>query len=127
MELLIKFHLSYLPLGQALNSVSYGELQRLKFVKEFSRSNKQAVYLFDEPASGLADEEVTNIVDIFHDLISAGNTIIAIEHNDQFLRSTDYIIDLGKVGGVQGGTTVISGSYSEVKSNPSSALHYSNE
>lgn len=121
LELLKKFHLDYLPLKQPLNSVSYGELQRLKFVKEFSRSSKPAIYLFDEPASGLDDKEIVNLLTVFQEFIKHGNTIIAIEHRDVFVKGADWIVDLGRSAGAKGGALVAQGSFEDVVKNERSA------
>jgi len=104
-----KVNLDYLPLEQANSSLSSGELQRLKIATTISTSINGTLYIFDEPTSGLSKEEVILLISFFQEIISKGNSIIAIEHNETFLTNSDYIIDLGPGAGSKGGNLIFAG------------------
>jgi excinuclease ABC subunit A len=107
--------LGYLTLNQRSDTLSAGELQRLKLSREISSSSKVGtLYVFDEPTRGLHAAEVSLLNDIFCRLIDVGATIITIEHNQQVLRVADYVIELGPGSGVSGGKLIGKGTYSEV-------------
>ena len=106
LDLLIKFKLDYLPLSQSLSTVSLGELQRLHLVREFGRSSEKALYLFDEPSSCLSNKESYELGCLFREFTELGNTIIAIDHKESFLKTADYVYELGPVGGPEGGYIV---------------------
>ncbi|MDE0212549.1 MAG: excinuclease ABC subunit UvrA [Deltaproteobacteria bacterium] len=115
LETLWQVGLGYLRLGQPATTLSGGEAQRVKLARELSkRPGGRALYLFDEPTTGLHFEEVTRLVEILDRLVEAGHTVIAIEHNPDFLRCADYIVDLGPEGGENGGHVVASGTPEEV-------------
>ncbi len=94
----------------------------MKLARELSkRPGGRALYLFDEPTTGLHFEEVTRLVEILDRLVEAGHTVIAIEHNPDFLRCADYLVDLGPGGGEHGGYVVASGTPEEVMQKGESA------
>ena len=99
--------LGYLTLGQSLDTVSGGEAQRLKLAKELN--NKGNIYILDEPTSGLHSSDIKNIIKIIDSLVDRGNTAIVIEHNTDIMRSSDWIIDLGPLGGNKGGNIIFEG------------------
>jgi excinuclease ABC subunit A len=108
--LLKEVGLEYLRLGQAANSLSGGESQRLKIAKELNAVNqKQTLYILDEPTTGLHFREVNLLMKVLHKLIDAGGSVIVIEHNLDVIRNSDYIIDLGPDGGTGGGELVAQG------------------
>ena len=103
--------LGYLKLGQAANTLSGGEAQRLKLSLELSRKqNGRALYLLDEPTTGLHWIDVQRLMDLLFKLRDAGNTLIVIEHNLDVIRLADYLIEIGPEGGMKGGDLVFSGS-----------------
>jgi excinuclease ABC subunit A len=103
--------LGYLKLGQAANTLSGGEAQRLKLSLELSRKqNGRALYLLDEPTTGLHWIDVQRLMDLLFKLRDAGNTLIVIEHNLDVIRLADYLIEIGPEGGMKGGELVFSGS-----------------
>jgi len=99
--------LGYLKLGQPTSTLSGGESQRLKLAKEIAKGNeKGTLYIFDEPSSGLHFKDVELLLKVLKMLIVKGNSIILVEHNMDLIASSDYIIDLGLGGGVEGGNVV---------------------
>ena len=105
--------LSYLTLGQPLNTLSGGECQRIKLAKELNK--KGNIYIMDEPTTGLHFSDIANLLKIINTLVNKGNTVIAIEHNLDIIRSADWIIDLGPGAGVHGGKILFEGVPSALK------------
>ena len=102
--------LGYLQLGQAANTLSGGEAQRIKLSLELSkRQQGQTLYILDEPTTGLHWADVQNLVDLLFRLRDAGNTLIVIEHNLDFIALADWLVDLGPGGGRDGGSIVYAG------------------
>ncbi len=99
-----KVGLSYLKLGQSATTLSGGEAQRIKLAKELcSGKTKDAVYILDEPTTGLHDQDVQKLIFIIRELTAKGATVIVIEHNPLLIRQADYIIEMGPEGGDAGG------------------------
>ncbi len=113
--------LGYLSLGQSAATLSGGEAQRLKLAKELSRnSTGKALYLFDEPTTGLHPHDAGRLINVFDRLVSLGNSVIVIEHNVEVILASDWVIDLGTEGGNQGGKIVAQGTPEEIMNNTSS-------
>ncbi len=107
--------LGYLTLGQPATTLSGGESQRVKLSKELSkRSTGKTLYLLDEPTTGLHYDDIKKLVLILQKLVSAGNTVMVIEHNLDFIKSADWVIDLGPEGGDLGGQLVGEGTPKEI-------------
>ncbi|RLB12795.1 MAG: hypothetical protein DRG39_00995 [Deltaproteobacteria bacterium] len=103
--------LGYLRLGQPSPTLSGGEAQRIKLVKELSKaSNGHTLYILDEPTTGLHIADIRRLLDTLHSIVDKGNTIILIEHNLEVIKEADYIIDLGPEGGKRGGELIFAGS-----------------
>jgi len=101
---LVDVGLEYLTLSRATGSLSGGEAQRIKLSLELSRrTNGQALYILDEPTTGLHWDDVDKLLKLLFKLRDAGNTIIVIEHHPDFIRLADYLIELGPTGGEKGG------------------------
>ncbi len=103
--------LGYLTLGQSTGTLSGGEAQRLK-IASFLRSggpDEPALFIFDEPTTGLAPSDVDVLLAVLRRLIAAGHSIVAVEHNTAFLARADYLVELGPDGGPAGGRLVFSG------------------
>ncbi len=110
LELLEEIGLGYLQLGQPATTLSGGESQRLRLSRELAkRSAGGALYIFDEPTTGLHFVDIQRLLDIIARLVDTGNTVIVIEHNLDVVRNADHLIDLGPEGGDQGGSIVAEG------------------
>ena len=108
--------LGYLKLGQAANTLSGGEAQRLKLSLELSkRSEGRALYLLDEPTTGLHWSDIQKLADLLFQLRDQGNTVIVIEHHSDFVSLADWAIDLGPEGGSGGGEIVFAGTVDQLK------------
>lgn len=102
--------LGYLRLGQAANTLSGGEAQRIKLALELSRRQQgQTLYLLDEPTTGLHWEDIQKLMDLLFQLRDAGNTVIVIEHHSDLIRLADWIVEMGPGGGKNGGQLLFSG------------------
>lgn len=107
--------LGYLTLGEETPGLSGGEAQRLKLASEMGKTQKDALFVFDEPTIGLHPLDVETLLKVFMSLIDQGATIVVIEHDQDVIRNADYIIDMGPQGGEYGGEIVYSGTVSNVK------------
>jgi excinuclease ABC subunit A len=104
LKILADIGLGYLTLGQAMNTLSGGEVQRLKLAIEMtSPSRGPSLYLFDEPSTGLHFRDVEQLMMVFHGLAEMGHTLIIIEHDQMVIANADHLIELGPVGGDLGG------------------------
>ncbi len=113
--------LGYMKLGQPATTLSGGEAQRVKIVSELSKKDTgNTLYILDEPTVGLHFEDVRNLINSIQKLVDKGNTVVVIEHNLDFIKCADYIIDLGPEGGSRGGFIVAEGTPEEVAENPNS-------
>ncbi len=113
--------LDYLQLGQSAGTLSGGESQRMKIAKELSQiQQKNTLYILDEPTTGLHFREVELLMRVLHKLIDAGGSVIVVEHNQDVILSSDYVIDLGPDSGVNGGHVVAQGTPAEIMKNKKS-------
>jgi len=113
--------LSYVKLGQAANTLSGGEAQRVKLSKELSkRDTGNTLYILDEPTTGLHFYDIQMLMDVLNKLVNKGNSVIVIEHNLDVIKLADWVIDLGPEGGDGGGNIVAEGNINSIKKNKKS-------
>lgn len=108
--------LDYLHLNQALSTLSGGELQRMKiasylqaYTQPLDEGGQRAVFVIDEPTDGLHLKDVHHLIDLFEQMVDAGNTVYVVEHNTDVIRAADHVIELGPGAGEQGGTVTYAG------------------
>lgn len=107
--------LGYMKIGQSATTLSGGEAQRVKLAKELSRkSTGRTLYILDEPTTGLHSEDINKLLKVLHKLVEGGNTVVVIEHNLDVIKTSDYIVDVGPLGGDKGGFIVASGTPEEI-------------
>ena len=115
LETLMDVGLGYIKLGQSSTTLSGGEAQRIKLATELSkRATGQTLYILDEPTTGLHMDDVNKLIKILQRLTDQNNTLVVIEHNLDVIKSADFIVDLGKDGGDNGGTLVASGTPEQI-------------
>ncbi|WP_299651522.1 excinuclease ABC subunit UvrA [uncultured Jannaschia sp.] len=115
MDALIRVGLGYIKVGQQATTLSGGEAQRVKLSKELSRrSTGRTLYILDEPTTGLHFEDVKKLLEVLHELVDQGNSVVVIEHNLDVVKTADHVIDIGPEGGDGGGEVVATGSPEEI-------------
>jgi excinuclease ABC subunit A len=121
METLKRVGLGYVKVGQQATTLSGGEAQRVKLAKELARrSTGRTLYILDEPTTGLHFHDVAQLLDVLHELVEQGNTMVVIEHNLEVVKTADWIIDMGPEGGDGGGEVVAMGTPEQIVKNPRS-------
>ncbi len=121
METLKRVGLGYVKVGQQATTLSGGEAQRVKLSKELSRrATGRTLYILDEPTTGLHFEDVRKLLEVLHELVDQGNTVVVIEHNLDVVKTADWIVDFGPEGGDGGGQIVAVGSPEQVAADQAS-------
>jgi len=115
MDALVRVGLGYIKVGQQATTLSGGEAQRVKLSKELAkRSTGRTLYILDEPTTGLHFEDVRKLLEVLHELVNQGNTVVVIEHNLDVIKTADWIVDIGPEGGDGGGMIVAEGTPEDV-------------
>jgi excinuclease ABC subunit A len=121
METLKRVGLGYVKVGQSATTLSGGEAQRVKLSKELSkRATGRTLYILDEPTTGLHFEDVKKLLEVLHELVDQGNTMVVIEHNLDVVKTADWVVDFGPEGGDGGGEIVAVGTPEQIASDPQS-------
>src|SRR5262249_13501118 len=114
-ETLKRVGLGYIHIGQPATTLSGGEAQRVKLAKELSRrATGRTLYILDEPTTGLHFEDVKKLLEVLHELVANGNTVVVIKPNLEVMKTAEWIIDLGPEGGDKGGRIVAQGAPEDV-------------
>ncbi len=124
LQTLQRVGMGYITLGQKTPTISGGESQRIKLAKELSRGqrNKNALYILDEPTTGLSFHDTLRLVKLMQELVDKGNSVIITEHDPYVLSNCDYIIEMGVGGGREGGSVIAEGSPTALKGNKNSII-----
>ena len=121
LQTLYNVGLDYLKLGQPATTLSGGEAQRIRLAKELSRkATGNTLYVLDEPTTGLHSCDIKQLLSVLHTLVDYGNSVLVIEHNLDVIKTADHVIDIGPVGGINGGYIVAEGTPEEVCKNEAS-------
>ncbi len=113
--------LGYVKVGQPATTLSGGEAQRVKLSRELSkRATGRTLYMLDEPTTGLHFHDIAKLLEVLHELVATGNTVVVIEHNLEVIKTADWVIDLGPEGGDGGGEIVGMGTPEDIAENPRS-------
>jgi excinuclease ABC subunit A len=113
LECMVDVGLHHLSLSRPVPTLSGGEIQRLFLASYIIAEMDSIIFIFDEPTIGLHEVEKEKLISIIKNLVSRGNTVVAVEHDENFMRSADYIIDLGPYAGIHGGLRIFQGSFDE--------------
>jgi len=121
LKTLMDVGLGYVKLGQSATTLSGGEAQRVKISSELYRPyTEKTIYLLDEPTVGLHYDDVSKLLEVLNRLVNKGNSVVVIEHNMDIIKCSDYIIDIGPEGGLNGGKIVARGTPEQVANTPGS-------
>lgn len=119
-QFMLEVGLDYLTLNRAGNTLSGGESQRINLVTSLGSSLMGSLYVLDEPSIGLHSRDTNKLIKVLHQLREIGNTVVVVEHDEEIIRASDYIIDVGPEAGRRGGEIIYQGDTDQLESNPDS-------
>lgn len=124
LEILQRVGMGYIRLGQATPTISGGESQRIKLAKELAKGKnmKEALYILDEPTTGLSFSDSERLLQLLDDLVRQGASVLITEHDPYILSNCDYLIEMGPGGGTDGGSVIAQGTPAELRANPVSVI-----
>ncbi|MBZ1356272.1 MAG: excinuclease ABC subunit UvrA [Candidatus Nealsonbacteria bacterium] len=127
LEFLLEVGLDYICLNQEASTLSRGEAQRIRLASQIGSKLSGTLYVLDEPTIGLHERDNEKLIQTLKNLRNLGNTVIVVEHDEQVIRASDYLIDLGPGAGIQGGKVIVAGDTNKLikdKTNKSLTLDY---
>lgn len=119
---LVDLGLSYLTLDRSASTLSTGERQRMQLARAVRNRTTGVLYVLDEPSIGLHPANIKGLAGVMHDLVADGNSVVLVDHDTQILNESDYMIEMGKGAGAEGGTVIAKGSLEDIESNPRSVI-----
>ncbi len=122
---LINVGLDYLSLSRSADTLSGGEAQRIRLASQIGSGLTGVMYVLDEPSIGLHQRDNEKLIKTLNNLKNLGNTVIVVEHDEEAVRSADYVLDIGPGAGIHGGVIVAEGEPNQIKSNKESLLSFS--
>mgnify|MGYP000388816195 CR=1 FL=1 len=125
--ILNKMSLGYLSLNRMANTLSGGEAQRIKLTRSLGSNLTASMYILDEPSIGLHPKDTLNLIEVLRELRDLGNTIVVIEHDEDVIKSADYLIDIGPNAGRFGGEVVFAGDPEELENSQTLTAQYLRE
>ena len=126
LDYLMRVGLSYLGLNRLSNSLSGGESQRINLATSLGSSLVGSSYILDEPSIGLHSKDTERLISVLQDLKEKGNTVVVVEHDEDMMHASDYLIDMGPEAGHLGGEVVFAGAYAEIKGQDTLTAKYLN-
>jgi excinuclease ABC subunit A len=122
LQFMLDLGLNYLNLNRVSNSLSGGETQRINLTRTLGSNLTSSMYILDEPSVGLHPRDTNRLVSVLKSLRDLGNTVIVVEHEEDVIRSADYLVDVGPKAGIFGGEVVFAGPYDTIQSDASNSL-----
>lgn len=122
LEFMINVGLGYLTIGRVSSTLSGGETQRLNLTRTLGSNLTSSMYILDEPSIGLHPRDTSRLVKVLHSLRDLGNTVIVVEHEEDIMRASDYLVDVGPKAGIEGGEIVFAGAFDSIYEEASESL-----
>ena len=119
---LMDLGLGYLTLDRASSTLSTGERQRMQLARAVRNRTTGVLYVLDEPSIGLHPANIVGLNDVMHDLIRDGNSVLLVDHDTQILKEADWLVEMGRGAGADGGTVIAEGTIQDIEKNPDSVI-----